>query len=145
MNTDQESAVDSTPDESLSQRALLAWRRELEKVYQDIEADKRSELRQGVFRKLVTMFGPGHLIELEDRANSTGAVVGAVVEELRFMGLRAPSGEIGIHLLVRCPSCSCEMAGDKLTSLADLGRELVELRTKSSIGEHECPREEVAK
>lgn len=139
MNTDQESATNSTADDSLYKRALLAWRRELEKLYQSIEADKRSEIRQGVFRKLVTMFGPGHLVELEDKAKSTEVVVWAMVEELRFMGLKAPSGEIGIHLLVRCPSCGYEMAGDKLASLADLGRELVELSTKGIIGEHECP------
>jgi hypothetical protein len=136
---DMELVEGGAPDESLQQRALLAWRRELEKAYQVIEEDKQTEMRRGVFRKLVSMFGPGHLVELEPEAQSTGASTGAVVEGLRFLGLRAPSGEISVHLLARFAKCDGEMAGDRLTSLADLGRELVELRTKGVIGEHECP------
>ncbi len=134
----------NVPDGSLYKRALLAWRRELTKTYEEIQADKQTELRRGVFRKLVGMFGPEHIVELEPSAKATEVVIGVVVEDFRFLGLRSPSGEIGIHLLVRCASCGYEMAGDRLNCLADLGRELVELDQKGNIGEHECPKGDVS-
>jgi hypothetical protein len=138
VKTEQELAVSGIKGESLYNRALLARRRELEVAYQAIEADKQTGLRQGVFNKLALMFGPWHVIEMEAETNPAGVVIGATVEDLRFLGLRVPSGEIGIHLLVRCERCGHEMAGDRLTCLADLGRELAELNRKGAIGEHEC-------
>jgi hypothetical protein len=90
MSTKQEQAESSPPGDPLYNRALLAWRSELVKAYQVIEADKQTGLRQGVFRKLAAMFGPWHVIEVETQANSADVVIGAVVEDLRFLGLRSP-------------------------------------------------------
>jgi len=138
IDVNQERAEDSAPGRSLRKRALLAWRHELVWAYQAKEADRQTELRQVVFRKLVSMFGPRHVVEVEAQANAVDVEIWAAVEGLRFLGVRHPSGEIQICLVSRCPNCGQEAAGDWLTRLADLGRELADLEEKGKIEGHEC-------
>ena len=123
---------------SLFHKALLAWRGELEKQHEAALADKRTNLRDGLRRKLEEMFGTEHFIELEDEDDPNDLVLRAMIENLRFLGFRSPEGIINVVLLMPCPRCAHQMPSSPLTRLADLGRELTQFGMTGIIGEHQC-------
>lgn len=123
---------------SLLHKALLAWRGELERQHEAALADKRVKLRDGLRRKLEEMFGPHHVIELEDEDDPSDSVLGAVIENLRFLAFRSPEGAINVVLLMPCPRCGHQMPSGPLTRLADLGRELLQFDMSGILGSHEC-------
>lgn len=124
---------------SLLHKALLAWRRELERQCRNAFKDKATPLREGLRRKLVEMFGTEYTVEVEVRDDDPyDLVLSAQVDGLRFIGFRSPDGSINVVLLKKCSHCEHEMPTNPLTSLADLGRELTQFGMTGSVGEHRC-------
>lgn len=125
--------------ESLYQKALLAWRRELVAQHESALKDKGAKLRDALQQKLVDMFGSDHQIELEGTHANEEIILGAVIENLNFLALRRNAGDINIVLMIPCSRCGYQMPSEFLTCLADLGRELLQFEMKGTLGEHECP------
>jgi hypothetical protein len=123
---------------SLFQKALLAWRGELERQHEAALADRRTKLRDGMRRKLEEMFGTEYLIELEEDDDPKDLVLRAVIENLLFLAFRGSEGAINVVLLMPCPRCGYQMPSSPLTRLADLGRELTQFGMTGIIGEHQC-------
>jgi hypothetical protein len=128
-----------TQKQPLYQKALLAWRQELMLQRDSMLKDKQAKLRDRMCQKLEEMFGADYPITIEGAHAKDDLVLGAVVEDLNLLAFRDAQGNINIVLLVLCPRCGHQIAGDPLTRLADLGRELLELDMKGTIGDHECP------
>lgn len=123
-------------------KALLAWHDELEKQYRATLEDKLTKLRDGARRKMVEMFGPEHVIQIEDRDDDPyDSVLEAEVENLRLIAFRSRGGGINISLLMKCPRCGHQIPSSPLTRLADLGRELLRFEMSRSLSEHECSEE----
>lgn len=123
----------------LYQKALLAWRGELEKQRASILKDKQTKLRDAMSQKLAEICGAEYDIEMEGVHARDELVLGAVVENLNFLALRGSSGAINVILLVPCPRCHYQMTSTPLTCLADLGRELLQFEMKGTLSDHECP------
>ena len=123
---------------SLYHKALLAWKDELKQQQKAILEDKQTKLRDGLHRKLIEMVGPGHAIELEDEDDSEDLVLEAMVENLKFLGFRCPTGEINVILVLPCPNCKHRMTSYPLTRLADIGRELLQLEMTGRLSNHDC-------
>jgi hypothetical protein len=128
-----------THNQSLYQKALLAWRQELVAQHDSTLKDKRMKMRDALRQKLEEMFGSDYPIELEDEHTQEEIILGAVIENLNFLALRRAAGDIHIVLMIPCPHCGYQMPSDSLTCLADLGRELLQFEMKGTLGKHECP------
>jgi hypothetical protein len=124
----------------LYQKALLAWRGELEKQRASILKDKQTKLRDAMHQKLAEICGVEYDIEMEGLHAKDELVLGAVIENLNFLAFRSPAGDINIVLLIPCPRCRHQMTSDPLTSLVDLGRELLQFEMKGTLSDHECPK-----
>lgn len=124
---------------TLHHKALLAWRRELERQSRKALEDKATPLHEGLRRKLVEMFGTEYAVEVEVRDDDPyDLVLSAEVDGLRFIGFRSPDGSINVVLLKKCSRCEHEMPSNPLTNLSDLGRELTQFGMTGSVGEHRC-------
>lgn len=123
---------------SLLHKALRAWRGELERQHKAALADKRTKLRVGLRRKLEEMFGPEHVVELEDKDDPNDLALGAMIENMRFLAFRSPEGIINVVLLMPCPRCGHQMPSSPLTRLADLGRELLQFDMSGILSGHQC-------
>ncbi len=125
--------------QSLYHKALIAWKGELERKRQAILEDKKTKLRDGLRRKLEEIVGPEYAVEIKDtQADSSDLVLEAVAGYLDFIGFRGPAGEINVILTVLCLRCGFNMTSNFLTSLVDLGRELLQLEMTGSLSNHEC-------
>jgi hypothetical protein len=125
----------------LCHKALLAWQDELEKRYKATLEDKQSRLRDRFLKKLTEMFGPAHIIRLDDEDDPNDLILGAVIEELRFLAFRTSLGDIKVVFLMPCSRCGHQMPSGPLTSLADLGKELTTLSMSGTLSNHECSAE----
>lgn len=126
-------------ERSLYTKALLAWRGELEKLREEALRYKRVNLREGLHLKLIEMFGADYEIVEERDGDPDDPVRGAVVDNLSFLAIRQRDGNINVHLLVPCFRCGYAMPSEPLSSISDLGQELLKLEMKGYIGAHECP------
>jgi hypothetical protein len=126
-------------ERSLYTEALLAWRRELEKLRDEALRYKRLNLKEGLRLKLTEMFGTDYEIFEEGDGDPDDPVRGAVVDNLPFLAIRQRDGNINMHLLVPCFSCGYQMPSEPLSSISDLGRELLQFEMKGRLGDHECP------
>lgn len=128
-----------TRKHSLYQKALLAWRGELVTQQESILKDKQTKMRDALRQKLIEMFGSNYPIEIESAHAKEELVLGAVIEGLNFLAIRGPAGGISVVLLVPCSRCGHQMPSASLTSLADLGRELLQFEMNGTLRDHECP------
>jgi len=128
-----------TRKQSLYQKALLAWRRELVTRHESMLKDQQTKLRDALRQKLTGMFGTDYSIEVEEPHPQEELVLGAVIENLNFLGIRGPDGGINVVLLIQCSCCGHQMPSTSLTRLADLGRELLQFEMNGTLWDHECP------
>lgn len=128
-----------TRKQSLYQTALLAWRRELVKRHESMLKDQQTKLRDALRQKLTEMFSTDYSIEVEDPHAQEELVLGAVIENLNFLGIRGSDGGINVVLLIPCSRCGHQMPSTYLTRLADLGRELLQFEMNGTLRDHECP------
>ena len=125
--------------QSLYEKALLAWRRELVARHDSTLKDKGTKMRYALRQKLVDMFGSEYPIEMEDAHAKEKMVLGAVIENLNFLAFRRSAGDIHIVLMMPCSRCGYQMPSESLTCLADLGRELLKFEMSGTLRDHECP------
>lgn len=128
-----------TRKQSLYLKALLAWRGVLAAQHQSMLKDRQTKMRDALRQKLAEMFGSDYPIEIEDAHPKEELVLGVVIENLNFLAIRGPAGDISIVLLVPCSRCGHQMPSAPLSRLADLGRELLQLEMKGTLRDHECP------
>lgn len=125
--------------QSLYQKALLARRGELVAQRESMLKDKQTKMRDALRQKLTEMFGADYQIEIEGAHAKEELILGAVIEDLNFLAIRGPGGDISIVLLVPCSRCGHQMPSASLTRLADLGRELLQFEMNGMLRDHECP------
>lgn len=128
-----------THKQSLYQQALLAWRRELVTRHESVLKDRQTKMRNALRQKLTEMFGTDYSIEMEEPHAQEELILGAVIENLNFLGIRGSDEGINVVLLIPCSRCGHQMPSTYLTCLAGLGRELLQFEMNGTLRDHKCP------
>lgn len=123
----------STP---LREKAQHAYREVLAEKLRDARLYEQLALHDAVQLKIWKLFGGECLIDFEE--DEAEHVLGAVVEELNFLGIRCDDGGVQLVLVESCPCCGYKMTSQPLTGLVALGRELLQLKMSGTLSNHEC-------
>lgn len=123
----------STP---LREKAQHAYRQVLAEKFQEARLYEQLALRDALQLKVWKLFGGECLIDFEE--NEDEHVLGAVIEELNFLGIRSSNGGLQLVLVESCACCGYKMTSRPITSLVALGRELLQLKMSGTLSNHEC-------
>jgi hypothetical protein len=121
----------------LRNKALIAYQHVLIEKREEYRRYQQLPLRVALRQKLERLFGTEHVIEVEEEIGKP--VLGAVIEEFHFLGFRSEESDIIVVWIEPCPRCGHQMASSPLTSLIDLGQEIVLLSMTGRMRDHECP------
>jgi hypothetical protein len=121
---------------TLREKALFAYRRVLVEKREEYQLYKPLRIQEALRLKLENLFGTEHVIEIEEEAGEF--VLGAVIEEFSFLGIKKPEGGINVVWVEPCPHCGHQMPSKPLTSVTELGQELVLFGMTGKINDHAC-------
>ena len=121
---------------TLREKALSAYRRVLVEKREEYRLYKPLRVQDALRLKLENLFGAEHVIEIEEETGKF--VLGAVIEEFSFLGIKKPEGGINVVWVEPCPHCGHQMPSKPLESIIDLGQELVLFGLTGRINDHAC-------
>jgi|SRR5215213_10031274 len=136
LSLTQTRLVMSNTPTPLRERALDAYRAVRAEKLQEARLYGQLTLQDALQLKLWKLFGGEYIIDVEESMDDQ--VLGAEIEGLNFLGIRRSDSDIQLLLVESCPHCSYKMTSQPITSLAALGRELLQFEMMGMLSNHEC-------
>lgn len=136
MSLTQPRLLMSNTSTTLRERALHAYREVLAEKLREARLYGHLALRDALQLKLWKLFGGEYIIDVEESLDEH--VLGAVIEGLKFLCVRADDADVQLLLIEPCQHCGYKMTSRPITSLVALGRELLQLKINGTLSNHEC-------